>query len=298
MVHSSSYHCLCTLTLYHEYYRGPLDMGAVSLAIPAVTERLLHNAGVIVRKGERAVQLLHQYDGCWPKEDCDIAVRFGIRFDNPQFFSVTREGLNQIGSLLWFSTETPALAVDEEGMRYLHTGTAAGDADVKALGELDPDVAIPGVPVMVEINLKQLLAPQPEPGTKPVNYAVRFPARQLPWLYWMWFSDGKLKNLVGSHDQLSALRLQLHEEDSDDLQLQFEQIEEPVAINNQIAVRFLSSSPLKLGACSDFKLSLVYQSGIGDKTLIERLPHPAKDCLELLQVGDQRQIVASSHVAV
>jgi hypothetical protein len=159
-----------------------------------------------------------------------------------------------------------------------------------------------GVSLMVELNLKTLIAQvyddSSEVSAPVTQYVVRFAAREAPWLYWFWLKQGKLKNLIETEDDFDRLDVHLQEKPPANDELSFKQLDYVISNNNQTGIRFISSVPVKLGACSDFKLSLICQSDMGNKTLVEQLPHPAKDCLELLRVGDSNQIVASSHVSL
>lgn len=279
----------------HEYYNGCIDKDGIALHIPAVTQKQLRNEGVLIKSSRQGVQILYEESDSSPADDSELCIRFGVSFIDPQFFIFTSPELAEPGYVMWFDNRS--VGGVSEGVTLLHEGPLVEKQNVKKISELDFGSGIADAPVIFELDLKPLIARLSDPAAAPVKYAVRFPARRAPWLFWLWFTGEKLKNLIGTESELVGLRVQLQDE-TETGKLDFQRLDQLMSMRNQTGVRFLSSEPIKLGACSDFKLSLVYHNPMGEKTLIEQLPHPAKDCLELLFVGDQKRVVASSHVSV
>ena len=80
--------------------------------------------------------------------------------------------------------------------------------------------------------------------------------------------------------------------------IEFQRLETVQSMYNKKGVRFISNSPISLGVKSNFKLTLYAQDEMGKKILIDHLPHPSNDCLELLDYKQEKTIVASSHVTL
>jgi hypothetical protein len=263
-------------------------------------QKICRNEGITIKTSGSRVIVLYEKDEAKLGINDDVKVSFGISFDDADFFNFTQPGLNQIGRVL-VCGNGPGI-ISPTGSESLHDGEYVDEKCVMPANEQDPDAITPGISLLVELNLKALIA-QMHTDTSSVSgpmmrYVIRFAAREAPWLYWFWLNQGKLNKLIVAESDFDKLDMQLHEESADSSDVDFEKLDSVVSLNNRKGVRFLSSAPVKLGACSDFRLSLTYQSEMGSKTLIDQIPHPAKDCLEMLAVGNKEQIVASSHVSL
>lgn len=293
---SSANFCkLCTLTLFHEYVGGQLHADDFVMQLTPAMQQLCRNEGLLVRATAEGIVVLYELDETPVDQIDELRLNIGIQFIDPDFFRFSGAGLHPLGSVLLCSND---ISQPADGVDWLHSGAFVDEKQLKPVGQLGVDAYTDGVGLVVSLNLKALITEanaNKKPAVLPLaHYGIQFSAREVPWLYWFWLKQGKLKNLIEKDSDFSRLDVRL----ADDTAITFDALDEVVSMQQQRGIRFVSSVPLKLGASSNFTLSLHYQDDMGKKVLIEELPHPAKDCLELLVVEQEKKVVAASHVSL
>lgn len=166
----------------------------------------------------------------------------------------------------------------------------------KRLNGQPPELLTDGMSLLIKLNLTDLIEKVREDMTRYVAsvYAIKFGARCVYWVYWLWLKNGKLKHLIETPEDISRLSLLV---DDAEHALEFSYFENVKEVNQKKALGFISCVPLKLGRKSNFNLSLMYQDEMFEKCLFEHLPHPSKDSLELCNINDAKHIVAASHIS-
>lgn len=308
MSRHSQYQCLCTVTLWHEYLNGPMSVDDIVLYDDATLRKICADEGLTIKPVNDAIQILYDVDDERYQPDHQVKVHLAIGFKDPEFYSFTSAGLEQPSETVFCSNTATRL---QEGLganiEYLHAGRYVDKTN--RLGELSTAgqqstsaqlLTSFAAPLIVELDLTELIRRTHEDAENYCAraYVIAFAARQAPWLYWLWLRHGKLKNIIDTDADLDNLHVQLNEQLQGPDAIAFERVSQLVSINNQTGVRFLSSKAAKLGACSNFTLSLVYSGELGEKTLIESLPHPTQGSLEMALIDKTKQLVAATHVSL
>lgn len=292
---ATDYQVLCTLSIFHEYVNDILQSDEMALQLSPAMQKLCRNEGLIVKQTSQGISILCSLsDDELPEQD--VCLQLGVRFIEPTFFNLSSEGLNAYGSVICCSNEYANIVGEFE---YLHAGNVVDAGCVESLSEQPQELLVDGISMVVKLNLTSLIKQvrQNDKSYAVKAYAIHFAARSLRWVYWLWFKQGKLKNLI-EKEELSRLCLSAESSINDEHEVEFNRFEGTKEVKQQKAVGFISSLPLKLGVASSFNLSVFYQDEMGDKLLLENLPHPVQDCLEHLIVDEQKITVAASHISL
>lgn len=286
---SENYQLLCTLSLFHEYVNARLQPEQIRLQLSQQAQRLCRNEGLIIKQTATQIMLLHKSEND-PSYVSDVCLQFGIVFVEPDFFNISSQGLGTHGTVLLCSNEQ---TYKEGGIEYLHPNKVVDEHCINQLNELHLDTQIKDVSLIVKLHLKDLIEDSNKGIYKQEEYAIRFATRSLRWVYWIWIRNGHMDKLIEKKEHLALLKIQ-----SDNSDVHFNQFGEVIEQSQQKRIGFISTASIKLGAKSSFGLSLAYQGDAEKKVLIENLVHPRPNGLELLDIDDNKQIVAASHVTL
>jgi hypothetical protein len=291
-----SYVKLCTVGLFHEYFGGQLWSDKYVLHLDPTMQALCKNQCLMVRGVADKIVVIHEIDKTSNDHDGDSWLHIGVEFVGSDFFRFGESGLHPNGTVL------QCVGGDKEidsNISWLHDGDSVGNSQIKPRKKLAVQASDSRVSLVISLNLKHLLSElysaKSEELICPANYGIKFAAKRVPWLYWLWIKQEKTTaRWLNQQDRSYGLSIAPEQSTS----VSFNAFGDVILMCNQRGFRFLSSVPIRLGCGSELTLSLCAESEVGTKILIDKLPHPAKDCLELLVIEQQKTVVAASHIVL